>query len=116
MYRSNVSTILVAPIVLAALLWPAAPARAGLVDTGQVLQHAGARRQRRELVDFLQRKDVRHELQALGVAPGNARARVARLTDAEVARLHARVASLPAGGAVSNLDLVLIVLLVVLLV
>jgi len=110
-----------AAIFLAALttvLLPGAvlPAHASLVGTDQVLHQARTQDQRKELVRFLQRDDVRDELQALGVEPGHARERVARLTDTEVARLHDRVSSLPAGGAVSNLELILIILLVVLLV
>ena len=55
-----------------------APAFAGIVSTEQAL--AGAERER--LAGLLERDDVQARLQALGVDPADARARVAALSDA----------------------------------
>lgn len=94
----------------------AAPVQAGMIGTERVLRHAGTEEQRQELVRLLERDEVRAELEAMGVPGDNARARVQRLTDTEVAHLHGQVAALPAGGALSNTELLLLILLIVLLI
>jgi hypothetical protein len=84
------------------------PALAGIVGTDAVV--AGVERER--LAGLLDRSDVRARLQALGVDPALARARVASLTDEEAARLAAEMDALPAGG--DALGVALIVFLVLL--
>ena len=103
-------------LTTAVLLALCGPATAGMVGTDRVLDRAGDRVERSELIDALDRASVRAELHALGVDPAQARARVERMTPAEVARLEGRVASLPAGGALSTVELLLIIILIVLLV
>lgn len=94
----------------------AVPARAGMVGTDRVLRGANTEAQREELVRLLERDQVRAELEALGVPGDSARERVERLTDTEVAHLRGQVAALPAGGDLSNVELLLLILLIVLLV
>jgi hypothetical protein len=84
------------------------PALAGIVGTETVVM--GAERER--LAAMLERGEVRARLQALGVDPALARARVAALTDEEAARLAAEMDALPAGG--DALGVALIVFLVLL--
>jgi len=84
------------------------PALAGIVGTDAVV--AGVERER--LAGLLDRSDVQTRLQALGVDPALARARVAALTDEEAARLTAEMDALPAGG--DALGVALIVFLVLL--
>lgn len=86
------------------------PATAGLVTTDRAL---GAS-ERDQVTTFLERGDVRARLQALGVDPEAARARVAALNDDEVASLAGRIEQLPAAGAdiVGALLLVFIILLI----
>lgn len=98
------------------LLSIAVPAQAGMVGTDQVLHDAGTTAQREALVELMERDAVAAELETLGVAGGDARERVERLTDSEVAQLHGQVASLPAGGNLSVVQLLLIILLIVLIV
>lgn len=91
----------------------AQPAQAGLVGTDEILKSAD--QEREAIVQALERDEVAAELEAMGVSVENARARVNRMTDAEVARLHQHVATLPAGGDFTGLEVVLIVILVVVL-
>jgi hypothetical protein len=70
------------------------PALAGIVSTDSVV--AGAERER--IAGLLERGEVRARLQALGVDPADAKARVAALSDAEAAQLSAQLDELPAGG------------------
>ncbi len=61
----------------------------------------------------LDRADVQAQLVALGVDPADARARIAGLTDAELAMLDGRLAELPAGaGVIEVVGIVFVVLLI----
>ncbi|MGE5523840.1 MAG: PA2779 family protein [Rhodospirillaceae bacterium] len=70
------------------------PASAGIVTTDQV-QAAGDRDKVRS---FLDRAEVRAQMEGLGVDADAARARVDALTDEEVSNLAGRIDTLPAGG------------------
>jgi hypothetical protein len=85
------------------------PAHAGMVGTDAVVASA----ERDRIVTFLEREDVRQQLQAQGLSPADVRARVAALTDEEAAQLAGQVENLPAGGDI--LGVLLIVFLVLLL-
>ena len=70
---------------------------------------------RARLDAFLRRADVQAGLTRLGVPPVEAQARVAALSDAEVALLAGRVADVPAGGDTAGLaGLVLLTVIVML--
>ena len=63
--------------------------------------------------DFLQRGDVRAELEKYGVNPVDAQNRVASMTPEELATLDQRIGELPAGGdVVAVIGIVFIVLLI----
>lgn len=83
------------------------PALAGIVGTDTVV--AGVERER--LAGLLERSDVRARLQALGVDPADARARVAALSDAEATQLAAQMDALPAGGDALGVALVVFLVL-----
>jgi hypothetical protein len=85
------------------------PVHAGMVGTDAVLPSA----ERERIVGFLEREDVRQQLQAQGVSSTQAKARVAALTDEEARQLAGQVDSLPAGGDV--LGVLLTVFLVLLI-
>jgi len=80
------------------------PASAAVVSTDQVNTSA----ERERVKGFLDRAEVRAQLQSLGVDADSAASRVDALTDDEAKDLAARIDQLPAGG-----DSVLGVLLVV---
>ena len=74
-------------------------ARAELVSTRSVVESTADDGQARARIGaFLEREEVRGQLEALGVSPDEARARIASLTDQEVARIDGRLSELPAGG------------------
>jgi len=91
-------------------LLPVTPLMAGMLDTGALLHAATAGAERAALVQRLDAPDVRDALTRMGVAPDDAEARVARLTEAEIADLNARLDQLPAGAGA--LEAVLIVFLI----
>ena len=94
------------------VLW--APAQAALVNTNQVVQETADAQTRTRLRTLLARADVTAQLEAWGVDPHEAQARVDTLTAEELETLSARMDELPAGG--SGLAVVAVVLLVAFLV
>lgn len=70
--------------------------------------------QRAELAQWLQRDDIRSQMQALGVDPRLAEERVAALSDTEVQDLHGRLdeARVAGNGVVGALVFIFVLLLV----
>lgn len=113
--RSPHSPRKIGSLLLAAslLLAPVAPVQAGMVGTAQVLAAEQGRLDRDRLASLLERQDLQQQLSALGIDVQDAKARVASLTDAEVARLNQRVAELPAGGDVLGVILLIFIIFVI---
>jgi hypothetical protein len=101
MFRRTLAALLILSLVAPL------PVQAGMLATESALRHE-------RIAALLERADVRAQLAAYGVAPGEVEARVAALSDAEAAALAARIDELPAGG-VGIIGAVLIVFLVLLL-
>ncbi len=72
-------------------------ARAELVTTAALTPQVEAESARERVVALLARNEVRGQLESLGVDPAEAEARIASLSDREIAQLDTRIASLPAG-------------------
>jgi hypothetical protein len=75
------------------------PARAALVSTAEILNQDLGNSERERLLMFLDRSEVRVQLEAWGVSSAEAAARVDSLTDQEVAQLAAQLDQMPAGGS-----------------
>lgn len=89
----------------------AAPAHASIVSTEQAV--AMQQLDRSELKQFFDREDIAKALQAQGVNPEAAKARVDSMTEEEAQRLAAHIEQAPAGaGIVGVLFTVFIILLV----
>jgi hypothetical protein len=99
----------VASVLVISLAMPL-PSQAGMLGTESAL----AANQRGEISRLLDRADVQARLEAYGVKPADVKARVAALTDDEVAQLTAKIDGLPAGGAsiIGALLIIFIVLLI----
>lgn len=96
------------PLILLSIL--ATPVQAGMIGTDHLLEQGA----RERLITELEKADMQQQLVELGVDPGEARERVQNMTDTEVARLNQQIASMPAGGHISNrlLAVLLIILLI----
>ena len=85
------------------------PAQAGMLPTDAVTKE--------RIIGFLDRGDVRAQLESMGVNPADAKARIASLTDDEAAQLAAKIDNLPAGGdAAGALIGALLIIFIVLLI
>ncbi len=84
---------------------------AGIVATDEA--RSGLKRD--QVTGFLERSEVRARMQALGVDPDAARARVAALSDDEVASLADQLDQLPAGGSDALTAVVVVFLVLIIL-
>jgi hypothetical protein len=95
---------------------PYQAAFAALVDTEAAVDSVRGDDARARLNQYLARADVQAALRAQGIEPVEAEARVASLSDAEIAQIASRLDELPAGGVLGFVILVLVVVLLVFLI
>lgn len=90
-----------------------APAQAAVIGSSAMLEQQAAADTRAELGSLFARADVREQLQQWGVDAADVDARLAALTDAEVAELALQMEQAPAGeGVVGVVGVVFVVLLI----
>ena len=87
-------------------------AQAGVISAQQYVAAFDRGAAMAKIDAVLARDTVQQELKRLGVAPEDAAARVAALTDQELELLAANLDELPAGGLLGTVGVVFIVLLV----
>jgi hypothetical protein len=99
MIKHMFSKLLSAFLVLSLAAWTVPPqALAGMIGTEEVASSQAWPSDRATLVALLERDEVQRQLEAMGVDPADAQARVAALTDDQARDLAARFDELPAGG------------------
>src|SRR5262245_9055271 len=93
-----------------------APARADLVGTEEAaasVRSSEPNAERERLRSLLERPEVAQQLEKMGVSAEDAKARVGAMSDTEVHMIVGKLDALPAGGRISNTELVIIILLAV---
>ncbi len=90
-------------------------ASADIVSTEDALNSAQIAKTRERVKALAQRPELATQLKALGVMSDQVEARVDAMTDAEVLALAGKLDNLPAGGALSNNQLILIIVLIIVL-
>jgi hypothetical protein len=103
-------------VIAAAFLAQTPIARAEIVDTDALGVTSQAEQERAKVQSFLERADVKDRLRAMGVSGLAAGHRVDSLTEAEVHALAERIDAMPAGGAITQQEWILIILAVILLI
>lgn len=88
-------------------------AQAGVVGTDKVAVSAQSQSERERIRSFLDREDVRKELQNQGIDANTAKARVDALTDEEVQKVAGRLDKMPAGGDIIGILFTIFVILLV---
>jgi hypothetical protein len=103
-------------LVAAALISQGSMVHAGMIEPEAALPgQSQAEQDRAKVQGFVDRANVAEKMKAMGVSGLFAKDRVDALTEAEVHALAERIDAMPAGGALSTNDL-LIILLIALLV
>jgi len=74
------------------------PARAAMVDTGEILKQSQHDLSSKSINTFLDRSEVQQYLVAWGVSPEEAKTRIDSLTDEEIENIVSGIDNLPAGG------------------
>ena len=88
-------------------------AYAGVITTQQAMSAEARAATEQDVRASLARDDVRKAMQQLGVAPADAEARIASLSDAELVQVQQEMDRLPAGGSViAVVGVVFVVLLI----
>lgn len=92
---------------------PLQSANAGLVGTDRAGVSAQSQSERARIHTFLDRADVRNEMQAQGIDISTAKARVNALTDEEVQKVAGKLDKMPAGGGIIGVLLTIFLVLLV---
>jgi hypothetical protein len=95
---------------------PHPSALAALITTDVANDLVQGREARERIMRFMAREDLRAALVAQGIDPDEADARVATLTDAEIAQIDGQIEKLPAGGFLEFAIAVLIIVLLVIVI
>ncbi len=114
MIRDLPRNLLATLAILFSMLF-AVPAMAGLVGTEQLAQDLSVESERDRLKVELARPEAVKKLESMGVDPARAAERVNALTDQEVREMVAKLDAMPAGGALSDTALVLLLILLIVL-
>lgn len=118
LFRQSLSVL--APVMAVLLVLTVVPIKAafaGMVTTDQLIDSQTASAQRAKVTAFMQRDDVRQQLESWGVDSKRAQQRVASLSDSEIAQISDRIDQMPAGqGVIGFIILAGILLFVVLLI
>ncbi|MGI9501259.1 MAG: PA2779 family protein [Geminicoccaceae bacterium] len=113
--RRHPLTALVMALVMIFTSLPLGVVHAGMVSTKVIIEQEQPTASSAELAprerirDLLARGDVRAEMIALGIAPNEAEARIAALTDQEITDIAGRLDRLPAGEGVGGILIILFV-------
>lgn len=97
---------------LTLIVLPIGSAQAAMIDNDHLISQAHSEPNQQELLQILDREEVRQQLTALGVSADAVKERVNRMTDDEVVRLNQRLADLPAGEGADVLGILLVIFIV----
>lgn len=107
----NIRSVISAVLSLALIFTTSMPAYAGMIGTGEALAQEARSAHVAQVQAFVERDEVRGQLEAMGVDPAHATERVAAMTDSELQQLATNIEELPAGGVLGVVVVVLVILL-----
>ena len=110
--KSSLKKMLCSFLMFAITMVPFQYAQAGMIGSDAVISSAASQADRNTVTNFMNRAETATQLQSMGVDPASAKARVANMTDLEIATLAGKINSLPA-GADSGWGALIVILLIV---
>jgi hypothetical protein len=96
---------LISSLLVVCLAGLGLPAHAAMLPTPSA--------ERANVLSVLDREEVRAQLRSHGVSPADVKARVAAMSDEEVAQLSGQIDSLPAGGDILGILLTVFIVLLI---
>ena len=110
--RLTVSRFFAASLFAFALCCGSASAEmVGTDEAAASVEPANPNADREKVRAFMERPEVVKQLQKMGVSPDEAQARVGAMSDAEVRLVAGKLDMLPAGGRLTDFQLIVIILL-----
>ena len=88
-------------------------AQAALVTNEQVINHAQSMNAKSELLQSINRSEIKEQLIAMGVSPTDIENRVNMMTAEEIALLNRHIDELPAGGDILGIILIVFIVFVI---
>ena len=88
-------------------------AQAAMIANDQVINQVQQINSKAELLQLMNRADVRQQLVDLGVSTDDIEARINMMTDQEIAQLNQQLEDLPAGGDALGVILVVFIVFVI---
>jgi hypothetical protein len=107
--------LVVAVSLIGSTAW-IAPASAGMIGTDKVAGESQASNERERIKALVARPEIAKQLETLGVPPDKAQSRIDAMTDSEVRTLAGRIDALPAGGAFTDWQWVMIIIGIIIVV
>ena len=111
MYLLRRLTAVFLSILLA--ITPLLPVQAAVIGNDQIVNQGLSNQTRDGLQRLFEQETAQQQLQEWGVNPDQIQSRIARLTDAELARINQQVNDLHAGGDVLGILLVIFLVFVI---
>jgi len=96
--RIEKSVSILMALLMVMISAPVSSVFAAMVGTEALLENRDVSDARDQVRSFLDRQEVQSQLTARGIDPGEAKARVDSLSDAEVMQIADKIDQLPAGG------------------
>ena len=104
-------------VSLMALHLPMGSANAAMIGTESAIDQTVVAQNRDKVEAFMNRTDVREQLQKMGVNADDATSRVASMTDQEISKVAGKIDELPAaGGGAATVLIVLLIVFIVLVI
>lgn len=100
----------------AGLIAAAPVAKAELIGTQQLTAQPEPAQSKNTIDNFIARAEVQKKLQEMGLSAVITAQRVSLLSDAEANELAQKINAMPAGGNLSNMELIIILLVAILVV
>ena len=88
-------------------------AQAAMISNDMVINHAQHNSERTELLQTINRADVKEQLLNLGVKTEDIESRIKLMTHEEIAQLNQQIDELPAGGDVLGVILIIFIVFVI---
>jgi hypothetical protein len=87
--------------------------QAAMISNDLVINHAQHNSAKAELLQTINRADVKQQLLTMGVKPANIESRINLMTHEEIAQLNQQIDELPAGGDILGVLLLIFIIFVI---